>query len=110
MQLQQAPHHQQNIQLNNQSKNVIDRDVFGGSRKPDEQQLQQVTKRRGPQTAALEGVSMTNYEGGYGEEMDTDFLNEDGDGYQKKKRWDDDNNDDGGKGDEGDVDADDEED
>mmetsp|Transcript_23369 Transcript_23369/g.46524 ORF Transcript_23369/g.46524 Transcript_23369/m.46524 type:complete len:577 (+) Transcript_23369:77-1807(+) len=96
MQLQQTPHQQQNSQLNNQSKVVIDRDVFGGSRKSDEQQ---VTKRRGPQTAALEGVSMTNYEGGYGEEMDTDFLNEDGDGFQKKKRWDDDN-DDGGKGDE----------
>mmetsp|Transcript_14034 Transcript_14034/g.21042 ORF Transcript_14034/g.21042 Transcript_14034/m.21042 type:complete len:582 (+) Transcript_14034:84-1829(+) len=110
MQLQQTQHQHQNTQLNNdQSKNVIDRDVFGGSRKPDEQQLQQVTKRRGPQTAALEGVSMTNYEGGYGEEMDTDFLNEDGDGYQKKKRWDDDNNDDGGKDDEDNVDADDDE-
>ena len=84
MQLQN-PQHQQ-AQLNNSNKAVIDRDVFGGSRKQDEQQQQNNTRRRGPQTAAMEGVSMTNYSGGYGEEMDTDFLNEEEDVYRKFKR------------------------
>lgn len=109
----QQPMQHQNIQsLNSQNKNLIDRDVFGGNRKQDKQQHSQANKRRGPQTAAMEGVSMTNYQGGYGEEMDTDFLNEDGeDGYQKLKRRSDDDDDDGGVGEDKTVDAiDDEED
>ena len=106
----QLPHtqQQQNSKLN-KNKHVIDRDVFGGDRKKQQEQLHtQSTKRRGPQTAAMEGVSMANYQGGYGEEMDTDFLNEDGDVDRKMKRRDDDHGDDdeGSKGEN--VDADEE--
>ena len=87
MQLQHRQQQNHETQMN-PNNNVIDRDVFGGERKQDQQQQQQVTKRRGPQTAAMEGVSMTNYEGGYGEEMDTDFLNEEED-YRRKDDEDD---------------------
>jgi hypothetical protein len=106
----QLPHtqQQQNTKLN-KNKHVIDRDVFGGNRKKQQEQQQtQSTKRRGPHTAAMEGVSMANYQGGYGEEMDTDFLNEDEDVDRKLKRRDGDHGDDdeGSKGEN--VDADEE--
>eukprot|EP01082_Thalassiosira_pseudonana_P005491 g4865.t1 g4865 contig18:104598-106301(+) len=61
--------------------NVINRDVIGASSSDN----QLFTKRRGPQTAAMQGVSMANYSGGYGEEMDVDFGNFDEDGYKKRK-------------------------
>jgi hypothetical protein len=101
----QLPHTQE--QQNTQ--HVIDRDVFGGNRKKQQEQQQtQSMKRRGPHTAAMEGVSMANYQGGYGEEMDTDFLNEDEDVDRKMKRRDVDHGDDdeGSKGEN--VDADEE--
>ena len=105
----QQQQQQQSTQFNDGKKHVIDRDVFGGNRKKhEEQRHSQAMKRRGPQTAAMEGVSMTNYQGGYGEEMDTDFLNEDEDEYRKLKRRDDNDDDGGSKG--GNVDADDDDD
>ena len=61
-------------------KNVIDRDIFGG--KQDDATLP-YQKRRGPQTSAMEGVSMNAYDGGYGEEHDVDFGGDEE--YQKKK-------------------------
>ena len=56
-----------------QNRNVIDRDILGGKQEND--QLYQ--KRRGPQSAAMEGVSMTSYSTGYGEDIDVDFANDD---------------------------------
>lgn len=69
---QLRPYQLQPIQEN---KNVIDRDIFGGQDINSAQLPYQV--RRGPQSAMIEGVSMTTYEGGYGEEMDVDFGNDD---------------------------------
>jgi len=66
-------HNQQNPSL--QNRNVIDRDVFGGGQNQDSSEL--YSKRRGPKSAAMEGVSMTSYQGGYGEEMDDDFAGDD---------------------------------
>ncbi|KAL3817835.1 hypothetical protein ACHAXA_004009 [Cyclostephanos tholiformis] len=57
-----------------ENKKVIDRDIFGGQQINSAQLPYQV--RRGPQSM-IEGVSMTTYEGGYGEEMDVDFGNDD---------------------------------
>jgi hypothetical protein len=69
VQILQLSHQQQQIQ----SKNLINRDVIGVATEPSDDQL--ITKRRGPQTAAMEGYSMSNYSGGYGEDMDVDFGN-----------------------------------
>jgi hypothetical protein len=66
-----------------ESKNVINRDVIGAS------EDQPIARRRGPQTAAMDGYSMSNYKGGYGEEMDVDFGNIDEDNRRKKKVKDD---------------------
>lgn len=93
-------HQKQQPQKHNESRNVIDRDVFGGNdRQKQEVDSHQAMKRRGPQTAAMEGVSMINYQGGYGEEMDVDFLNvdDDDDEYRRKKKRDVDDDDDGGE-------------
>lgn len=75
------------------NKNVINRDVIGASTNNDEP----FTKRRGPQTAAMEGFSMSNYSGGYGEEMDVDFGNFDEDHRKKKKDKQEDDNDEANK-------------
>jgi len=66
-------------QQHSKKKNVIDRDIFGGQQ--DDSLPYQ--KRRGPQTSAMEGVSMNAYDGGYGEEHDVDFGGDEE--YQRKK-------------------------
>ena len=58
-----------------ENRNVIDRDILGGQEIDSSQLPYQI--RRGPQSSMIEGVSMTTYEGGYGEEMDVDFGNDD---------------------------------
>ena len=63
-----------------QNRDVINREVIGASSNE-----QPITKRRGPQTAAMEGYSMSNYSGGYGEDIDVDFGNFDEDDRKKKK-------------------------
>ena len=76
------PEHKVQIHTHqSEGKNVINRDIIGAS--SDDQTSQM--KRRGPQTAAMEGYSMSNYDGGYGEEMDVDFGNFDEDTRKKKK-------------------------
>ncbi|KAL3773011.1 hypothetical protein ACHAWO_003966 [Cyclotella atomus] len=74
------------IQLSqqHQSKNVINRDVIGAAASSSDDQP--ITKRRGPQTAAMEGYSMSNYSGGYGEDIDVDFGNFDEDDRRKQKK------------------------
>jgi len=73
------PSNQQQKQYS-KNKNVIDRDIFGGQQDATSLPYQ---KRRGPQTSAMEGVSMNAYDGGYGEEHDVDFGGDEE--YQKKK-------------------------
>ena len=51
-------------------KRVINRDVFGAG----EERLNVMEKRRGPKTAKSDGVSLSTYVSGYGEELDTDFA------------------------------------
>ena len=84
------------------NKNVINRDVIGASTNKEEP----FTKRRGPQTAAMEGFSMNNYTGGYGEDIDVDFGNFDEDRRTKKKKnykQEEDNDDDANKEDDNDF-------
>ena len=52
-------------------KRVIDRDVFGAG---EERLNVMAEKRRGPKTAKSDGVSLSTYVSGYGEELDTDFA------------------------------------
>lgn len=52
-------------------KRVINRDVFGAG---EERSNVMVDKRRGPKTAKSDGVSLSAYVSGYGEELDTDFA------------------------------------
>lgn len=73
-------------------KKVIERDLFGGGQETDQLPYH---KRRGPQSAAMEGVSMTTYRGGYGEEMDVDFGGFEED--RRKKKDDDDEEKEGGE-------------
>lgn len=77
----------QHLQLrqfdNPTNKNVIDRDILGGKQEGDD--TLPYHKRRGPQSAAMEGVSMSAYGGGYGEEMDVDFGGNDDDWRKRKK-------------------------
>jgi len=87
VQQQSLQHRQQPMQ----NKNVIDRDILGGKQNDSSYQ-----KRRGPQSAAMEGVSMTAYQGGYGEEMDVDYANNDEDEWRKRKKGDKDNKGDSG--------------
>jgi hypothetical protein len=63
------------LQPSQENRNVIDRDILGGQETDSSQLPYQI--RRGPQSSMIEGVSMTTYEGGYGEEMDVDFGNDD---------------------------------
>jgi hypothetical protein len=76
-----------------ESRSVIDRDIFGaGGEGPGDTSISQLPyqKRRGPQSATLDGVSMANYQGGYGEEMDVDFGgndDDDVDGGKKSDKW-----------------------
>ena len=76
-----------------ENRNVIDRDIFGaGGEGPGYTSISQLPyqKRRGPQSATLDGVSMANYQGGYGEEMDVDFGgndDDDVDGGKKSDKW-----------------------
>jgi len=63
------------LQPTQENRNVIDRDILGGPEIESSQLPYQI--RRGPQSSMIEGVSMTTYEGGYGEEMDVDFGNDD---------------------------------
>mmetsp|Transcript_32596 Transcript_32596/g.78948 ORF Transcript_32596/g.78948 Transcript_32596/m.78948 type:complete len:553 (+) Transcript_32596:40-1698(+) len=72
-QLQNCPITTKQQKPSSQNKNVIDRDIFGGQ----QDLTHPYQKRRGPQSAAMEGVSMTSYQGGYGEEMDVDFGGDD---------------------------------
>ena len=72
-------HHQhrkiQQLSPTRKNKNIIDRNIFGGASDSQHNAESSLNKRRGPVSAAMEGVSMTNYRGGYGEEMDVDFGN-----------------------------------
>jgi hypothetical protein len=70
------------LQPTQENRHVIDRDILGGKEIVSSQLPYQT--RRGPQSAMIEGVSMTTYEGGYGEEMDVDFGNDD-DEWQSRK-------------------------
>jgi hypothetical protein len=63
------------LQTTQENKYVIDRDILGGQ-EIDSTLLPYQIRRR-PQSSMIEGVSMTTYEGGYGEEMDVDFCNHD---------------------------------
>ena len=63
------------LQPTQEIRNVIDRDILGGQEIDSSQLPYQI--RRGPPSSMIEGVSMTTYEGGYGEEMDVDFGNDD---------------------------------
>ena len=71
----------QTQQIHTNNNRIINRDVIGASSSSNEP----VNKRRGPQTAVMEGYSMSNYDGGYGEEMDVDFGNFDEDDRGRKK-------------------------
>ncbi|KAL9181958.1 hypothetical protein ACHAXT_012301 [Thalassiosira profunda] len=71
----------QRNQPKQKNKKVIDRDIFGGGQ--DDQLPYQ--KRRGPQSAAMEGVSLNTYQGGYGEELDVDFGGFEEDRRKKKR-------------------------
>jgi IK cytokine len=70
------------IQPQHSNKNVINRDVIGAS----SDSSQPLERRRGPQTAVLEGFSMNHYSGGYGEEMDVDFGNFEEDERRKNRK------------------------
>lgn len=75
------------LRLNQQNssprkKDVIDRDIFGGH----QNDVLQLSKRRGPTSAAMEGVSLSAYQGGYGEEMDVDFGGNDDGGRKGDKK------------------------
>lgn len=72
-------------------RNVIERDVFGGPDPTDASGQTPYATRRGPTSAAIAGVSMTGYQGGYGEEMDVDFG-----GDEEGRRKEDDDVDEGG--------------
>jgi hypothetical protein len=81
--MQQNPQNQSDL---SGDRNVIDRDIFGGG--SSSQLLHQ--RRRGPQSAAMDGVSMAAYQGGYGEDMDVDFGgndDEEEDGVKKSDKW-----------------------
>jgi hypothetical protein len=68
------------------NRNVINRDIFGGGSNDDPSSAN-IQKRRGPQSATMDGVSMVDYQGGYGEDIDVDFggNDEDEDGGGEKK-------------------------
>ncbi|KAL7541286.1 hypothetical protein ACHAXR_010775 [Thalassiosira sp. AJA248-18] len=83
---QQRRQQKHDKQSSSQNKNVIDRDIFGGQKESDTSNPYH--KRRGPQVAAMEGVSMASYQGGYGEEMDVDFGGDD-DNRRNKRKYDD---------------------
>ena len=69
------------------NRNVINRDIFGGGGSKDDPSSANIQKRRGPQSATMDGVSMVDYQGGYGEDIDVDFggNDEDEDGGGEKK-------------------------
>ena len=79
LQLNQLQQKQQQITKSN--KDIIDRDILGGKQNNDLTSQQPYQK----QSAAMDGVSMINYEGGYGEEHDVDFGGDD-DEWQKKRK------------------------
>ncbi len=87
------PHNVQRSLHHNVQKNVIDRDIIGGK----STQLP-FSKRRGPTSAAIEGVSFADYQGGYGEEMDMDFGNDDDDNRKYSKQKNNNSNDCGNSG------------
>jgi len=64
---QHIPHH-----LSRKNKKVIERDLIGGQDQHSSSPQPCYSKRRGPRSAAIEGMSMS-YQGGYGEDMDVDF-------------------------------------
>lgn len=58
--------------LSRKNKKVIERDLIGGQDQHISSSQTLYSKRRGPTSAAIEGMSMS-YQGGYGEDMDVDF-------------------------------------
>ncbi len=88
--MQQNPRNQSDLSGN---RNVIDRDIFGGGEDQSNISSSQLLhqRRRGPLSAAMDGVSVAAYQGGYGEEMDVDFGgnddDEEEDGLEKSDKW-----------------------